>query len=209
MQTSVDLIQSHTYYTDQSELIYTNQLSPASNWPRIKLHTASACHENWESVRICFHLPQVHVDCGRSRQLLQQWRICHWAMSVLGVASSGGNAAAPETHKFWDCYSVLRTFGDNFAPVCDGFCLHFAMETVPGAPPGVHIKWGPPLGEREIHMRLEDDHLSQEIQLECEAYSLSKCVGLVLPSNVTRLATGIFHAKWTLELGSSGFLHWQ
>lgn len=51
------------------------------------------------------------------------------------------------------------------------------------------------LGEREIHMRLEDDHLSQEIQLECEAYSLSKCVELVLPSNVTRLATGIFHAK--------------
>ena len=50
------------------------------------------------------------------------------------------------------------------------------------------------LGEREIHMRLEDDHLPQEIQLECEAYSLSKCVGLVLPSNVTRLATGIFHA---------------
>lgn len=44
----------------------------------------------------CFHLSQVHVDCGRSRQLLQQWGICHWAMSVLGVASLGGNAAAPK-----------------------------------------------------------------------------------------------------------------
>lgn len=58
-------------------------------------------------------------------------------------------------------------------------------------------------------MRLEDDHLSQEIQLECEAYSLSKCVGLVLPSKCHKASHWNIPFHITLELGSSGEIHWQ